>query len=133
MRLPKQEDFAILIMSELGRAYPNRLSVSHVAKIHGMSPLFLKKIVRLLRQAGLVESKEGIGGGYTLSKKPKFISLWDITTAVSDNRHLDAPKNTIKRNCPLFQACLPQHIKKIISQKLEESFTSVSLAELLKS
>ncbi len=130
MRFLKQEDFAILIMSELGRTYPKRVSVSEVARLHGISSLFLKKIVRQLRQAKLVESKEGIGGGYILARDPKLISLWDVTSAVSGVGHLDAPESINSGDCPLFQACLPQHIKKVVSQKLKQSLDSVNLAQI---
>lgn len=130
MRFLRQEDFAILIMSELGRTYPKRVPVSEVARLHGISPLFLKKIVRRLRQAKLVESKEGVGGGYILARDPNLISLWDVTSAVSDGRHLDAPQSLNGGDCPLFQSCLPQRIKKIVSQKLRQSLNSVSLAQI---
>lgn len=133
MRFHKQEDFAILIMSELGRAYPKRLSVSEVASLHGISPLYLKKIVRMLRQAKLVKSKEGIGGGYILADDPQKISLWEVTSAVSGNQFFDYSQNLIEGDCPLYQACLPQHIKKIIHRQLKQSFSSLNLAQIINS
>lgn len=130
MRFPRQEDFAIIFMSELGLVYPKRLSLSLVAEKHGISTLYLKKIVRMLRQAKLVKSKEGTGGGYSLARGPKLISLWDVTSAVSGKSHTDALTSSGINICPFFSGCLPQRIKKIIGMKLEESFGSVSLAQI---
>ena len=131
MRFLKQEDFAILIMSELGRAYPKRVPVSEVARLHGISPLYLKKIVRLLHLAGLVESKEGVGGGYILARDPKLIFLWDVMSAVSEGSHLDAQNGLNRGDCPLYRKCLPQHIKRLVSQKLEQSLSSINLAQVI--
>lgn len=131
MRFPKQEDFAILLMSELTRTYPGRLAVGEVAQRHGISALYLKKIVRLLRQARLVDSKEGLGGGYALARPPREITLWDVTSAVSSAGHLDSPKNSQVAACPLFSACLPQRIKKVIGQRLEQSLGTVTLSQLI--
>lgn len=131
MRFHRQEDFAIIFMSELGKIYPQRLSLSLVAEKHGISNLYLKKIVRELRQANLVESKEGTGGGYTLAKNPKSISLWDVTNAVSGQGQPATKNKSLAVECPLFSGCLPQRIKKLIGFKLEESLSSVSLAQIV--
>ncbi len=54
---------------------------------------YLPKILQLLRRAGLVDSKRGLGGGFTLTRPPSEISLLDIVDAVD-------PIKRIER-CPL--------------------------------
>ncbi len=130
MRIPKQEDFAVLFMSELGRIYPGRLPVSTVARQHGVSDLFLKKIVRQLKLARLIKSKEGVDGGYILAKNPGNISVWDIITAVNGK---SADQSKLKGSlCPLTPECLPQQIKRTISESLEKSLDSISLSQFTK-
>lgn len=128
MRLIKQEDFAILFMSELARNYgKKRMSLAEVAATHGVSVLFLKKIVRMLRQAGLVISKEGSSGGYILSRTPQEVHVWDIIRAASGKQNA---QSTSKIPCPLYTRCLPQRIHKIIEDALEKSLSTISLKQL---
>lgn len=123
MRFQKYEHYALLFMSEL--AQPTRvgpLSVASVSKDHGVSLPFLKKIVRSLRTAGLVCSKEGVGGGYTLARKPQSISLWEIISAMS-------AQEPVPTACPFNTSCLPQHIRARLTNSIKEQLERISLKE----
>jgi Rrf2 family protein len=131
MKIPKQEDFAMLFMGELARYYRVRLvTLREIAQTHGVSLLFLKKIVRFLRQAGLVESKEGTSGGYFLAKKPSMITLWEIIQAASGQNKIP-PAILAKKTCPLYSECLPQKIKKTVTSAISHSFSAITLADLV--
>lgn len=128
MRIPKQEDFAILMMSELAKNYGKKLvSLSEVATLHGVSVLFLKKIARLLRGAGLVASKEGVGGGYALTRAPRLISVWEVMRAASGKQ---STESLSKNPCPLYTNCLPRRINKTIEESVEKSLRTISLKQL---
>lgn len=132
MKLPKQEDFAILLMGELTQNYGRRLvPLSEISASHGVSLLFLKKIVRALRLAGLVISKEGAAGGYTLAKDPGFISLWEIIRAVGEENSLMRPKTVQAQSCPVNLQCLPQTLRKTIFTALSNSLSAITLKEVV--
>lgn len=126
MHFTKLEQYALLLMGELARSdavVP--LSLASVSNRHGVSVPFLKKIVRSLRTAGLVQSKEGFGGGYILTRSPATISLWDI---LSSFREIPAKPMV---GCPINAACLPQHIRSIISQTIQDRLEHISLKEAI--
>jgi Rrf2 family protein len=128
MKFIKQEDFAVLLMSELAKNYHKKLvSLSEVSATHGVSVLFLKKIARLLRGAGLVVSKEGATGGYALAKAPNVITVWDVLHAGSGKQDT---QSLSKNPCPLFTRCLPQRINKTIEESVEKSLRKISLYQL---
>ncbi|MBI3576707.1 Rrf2 family transcriptional regulator [Candidatus Gottesmanbacteria bacterium] len=128
MKLIKQEDFAVLLMSELAKNYGKKLvSLSEVASTHGVSVLFLKKIARLLRGAGLIVSKEGVTGGYALAKAPNTISVWDVLRAASGRQDT---QSLSKSPCPLYTRCLPQRINKTIEESVEKSLRTILLHQL---
>ena len=127
MHLARQEDIALLLMSELGRNFRTRyVSLSEVSSEHGVSLLFLKKIARKLRTAKLVQSKEGYGGGYILTRAPQEISVWEIVHSV-DEHSRKRETHIRSENCPLNAACLPQHIDSTLDRVLQESFQRVTL------
>lgn len=85
MKITRRDDFSLILMSLLAKYYPGKfISLSLAAKETHLSPLFLKHIAQVLKDKGLIKSKEGVGGGYKLKKHPKDISVADIIQASSE-------------------------------------------------
>lgn len=133
MKLTRQEEIAILLVSSIGSRIGVRVPLSDIASEHGVSILFLKKIARSLRQAGIIDSKEGAGGGYTLAKEPTAISVLDILHAVGgeDAELVSASKNS-SRICPLQPNCMPQKIRHFISDAFSSYCSNISVDQLIK-
>lgn len=129
MKIAKQDDIALLLVASLAKESGKRMPLSKIAEDHGVSSLFLKKIVRMLKNAGLVNSKEGLQGGYTLNKHPKDISVWEVLYAVSSDTHAH---NSQKR-CPVCKECLPQQISYTLSETMERSLSKISLLDIIRS
>ncbi len=133
MRFHRQEDIAILVMSELAQAGGAIVPLSVISRHHGVSAVFLKKIVRDLRLAGLVRSKEGVSGGYALAKPAQRITVWEILCAVDAKAQKEyGNRGTLPAVCPLYTNCLPQQVKRKVSDVLEKSLRSVTLAQLVE-
>lgn len=127
MHFTKLEQYALLLMGELARSdQAGPLSLYAISKRHGVSVPFLKKIVRSLRAAGLVQSKEGLGGGYVLARRSQSIALWDIISAFDAGG--GKPMGTV---CPLNASCLPQHIRTRLTESIKERLEHISLAEAI--
>ena len=56
--------------------------VREIAKRTGLPEPYLAKIIRQLVSAGLVRAFRGPGGGITLSRPPRAITLWDIVRTI---------------------------------------------------
>ena len=85
MKVSKKEDFAILLMTILAKNFSEKfIPLSYVSKETNLSPLFLKHIALDLKHSGLVKSREGVQGGYRLSRNPRHISAAHILQAVSN-------------------------------------------------
>lgn len=73
-----------MFMAYLAKNYPaSYVSLAQAAKEMNLSPLFLKHIANSLKIKKLIESKEGIDGGYKLSKNPQKIKVAEIIAAIS--------------------------------------------------
>lgn len=67
-------------MMELAARYGEKrpIRVADIAHRHQISDRFLVQILLALKYAGLVESTRGAAGGYTLSRPPEAITLYEI-------------------------------------------------------
>ena len=54
------------------------VSIATIAKKNQISPKFLSQIASELKRAGILVSKEGIAGGYSLAKSADKIRLLDV-------------------------------------------------------
>jgi len=130
MHFQKHEHYALLFMGELARRNEvEPLSLVAISNQHGISLPFLKKIVRSLRATGLVRSKEGVGGGYTLAREAESISLWEIISSFDATTDEAKPVSLV---CPVNKSCLPQHIRTKLSESIKKSLERISLKEVAR-
>jgi Rrf2 family protein len=71
-------------MAELARLYGSGElgRIDHLAETEAVPANFLAQILPDLRDHGLISSRRGNRGGYTLARAPDEISLYDILIAV---------------------------------------------------
>lgn len=100
-----------------------------MAKITKVPPGYLPKVLQMLRRAGLVVSKRGLGGGFTLTRPPAEITILEVVNAVD-------PIKRIER-CPLD---LPSHGADLCplhrrlndaTELVEQAFATTTIAEIL--
>ncbi|WP_342130682.1 Rrf2 family transcriptional regulator [Hydrogenophaga sp. OTU3427] len=101
MRLTTKSTFATTVLLDLAQhAGQGPVSLQSVALRHGVSQSYLEGLFASLKQAGLVLSVRGPGGGYVLGQAPGGISLADISRAVEphiedDDRPEDDPASAL--------------------------------------
>lgn len=89
MRLSKKGEYAVRALVEIGfesHLRPNSLiQISTVAQRTRIPEKFLEQILLALRNGGVLKSKRGVEGGYSLGKEPDLITLGEVI------RLLDGP------------------------------------------
>jgi Rrf2 family protein len=83
MRLTRAADYGIRVMLHLGTVSRGiRASRAQLAKAAEASPDFVAKILQRLTKAGLVRSRTGRGGGFSLARSVDQVSVLDIINAI---------------------------------------------------
>ena len=84
MKISVQVDYACRVMAELARLHGSGTlaQIEHLARAEAVPANFLAQILGKLREHGLITSRRGNQGGYTLARAPEEISLHDILIAV---------------------------------------------------
>ena len=87
MQLLAQEEYGLRCLLQVAQQRgSDPLSIQAVAEAEGLSPEYAAKLMRALRQAGLVQSTRGAAGGYRLSRPPASITVWDVIQALGGSR-----------------------------------------------
>jgi Rrf2 family protein len=83
MKLSHASGYAVQALVSLAAHQGGGLLASHdAAEAHGMSELFLPKVLKPLVRGGILFSKKGRGGGYGLARPPQRITLLEVVEAV---------------------------------------------------
>ena len=107
-RISQKCQYALRTLLELAKQqHAGPLSVSAIAAAQAIPPRFLELIVRDLRQAGLLKSRRGVQGGYTLAADPRKLTVGRIV------RMFNGPLGPVdceacggRRTCPLKGNCV---------------------------
>ena len=84
MRISKKAEYALRALVAIARQ-PRSWAIQELSAQENIPIKFLEQILLALRHAGLLSSKRGVGGGYTLLRAPGEITLRDVL------RVLDGP------------------------------------------
>lgn len=82
IRLTKQTDYAIVLMSQIADGDDVRHTAAELAEQTLLPQPMVSKILKLLAKGGLLESHRGAKGGYTLSKAPGDVTVAAIISAL---------------------------------------------------
>ena len=83
MMLSTKGRYGIKAMVDIAHEYgTGRLSVSQLAEKQGVSEAYLEQLIASLKKAGLVTAVRGASGGYTLSRPPEEISVFEVLSAL---------------------------------------------------
>ena len=85
MRLTSKGRYAVTAILDIAIHQENGLvSVKDIAKRQNISESYLEQLLGRLRQAGLVSSQRGPGGGYSLKDEPSNVSVSLVIQAVGE-------------------------------------------------
>lgn len=110
------------------------LSSQALANSVGSNASFIRKVIALLKKAGLMTSQQG-RSGYQLSKNPKEISLLEIYRATQEekNIHLFQIHQNANKECPVGRHIenAMQPIFSSIEKQLEEEMQQQTLDNVI--
>lgn len=121
-------EYSLRAMVMLANAGEEPLTVQKIAATAKIPAPYLSKLMQGLLRAELVHSRRGVGGGFTLGRAAKEITVWDIVQAVDPIKRILACPLGITghvRLCPLHRR-LDQAMALV-----EEAFRKSSLADVL--
>lgn len=82
IRITKLTEYAMLILSHMAKESGSTLSATYLAEMLNLTAPTVSKILKLLAEAGFVQSVRGSDGGYHLAVEPEKISVAAVIGAM---------------------------------------------------
>ena len=140
MRLSKRGEYGLRAMIRLAEpakqgSAPVMIQIKEISRCEQISPKFLEQILLTLKNAGLLHSKMGVGGGYYLARSASKITLGQIF------RVLDGPVAPIRCvsqmayescGCPDEQTCGLRLAMSDVRNAIADILDNTSLADITR-
>ena len=140
MRLSKRGEYGLRAMITLAEPTPKgsspvMMQIKEISQREQISPKFLEQILLTLKNAGLLHSRMGVGGGYYLAKPANEITLGQIF------RVLDgpvAPMRCVSQmayepcGCPDEETCGLRLVMGDVRNAIANILDNTSLADVTK-
>ncbi|MDP3981312.1 MAG: Rrf2 family transcriptional regulator [Chlamydiota bacterium] len=134
MRYTTKTEYGVVCLIYMTCNYPKQVTIKDMANSEQYSVTYIEKILQSLRSAGIVQSHQGIHGGYTLSRPPSQINLKEIIEALEGSTY-DAfceQDNRGKIVCTHVNGCGARPVWKRTKEILDLFFSSISLETVSK-
>jgi Rrf2 family protein len=83
MKVTKKGEYAMRALVDLALNYKKGMrQIQDIVREETIPEKFLEQILIILKNAGIIQSKRGIGGGYLLSRSPDKISLGEVIRVI---------------------------------------------------
>lgn len=128
MQLTLFSDYALRTLMYLASRDGEQTTLRELATAYGVSLEHLRKVVHKLAQAGLVETRQGRGGGIRLGKPATEIRVGQVVRLMEGNAE---PVDCEGRSCILLPACtLRDHLHHAANQ-FYASLDEKTLADII--
>jgi len=129
LKLSTKGRYAARIMLFLALAENNHHGTKiQIARAEAISADYVEQILMRLKIAGLVRSRRGAKGGFSLTRDPKSITIAEVLQATEGPLSI-VPCLPVPA-CPRATLCATRTLWKEASEALERIFSRVTLADL---
>ncbi|MDQ1265148.1 MAG: hypothetical protein QG635_298 [Bacteroidota bacterium] len=132
LKLSKKVEYAILSLQYMACSKSELVTAKELSDSLEISFEFLSKTLQVLMKRGLIESHQGIRGGYQLAKKPEDISLNEVIHALEKNSGITECLSEKDILCSRMDKCTIKSPLTIIQKKINEFLNMTTIAQLAK-
>ncbi|MFF4749409.1 Rrf2 family transcriptional regulator [Streptomyces sp. NPDC002514] len=132
--LSSRSAVAMHALTMLANRGEGSLTSAEIADSLASNPVLVRRILGSLRNAGLVWSTEGRGGGWTLARAPRDITLHDAYAAVEEGRILSGHAHPPSDVCEIGRniGALLEVEFRSAERAMEERLGRTTIADLLQ-
>ena len=134
MKVTYKGDYALKAILDLSNFYKTKtvIPLGDISKRQNIPEKYLEQIMLLLKRAGYVISKRGVGGGFLLAKSPDQIKLGDILRIIEGPiEPISCGKIEHDSNCGEEEQCAFREIWVKVTQATAAIVDNVTFTDMM--
>lgn len=130
LRMTKQADYGIVLLSHLAAERDRRASAPDLAAETQIPLPMVSKILKILVRAELLVSHRGVKGGYTLARSPQAISVASMIEALDGPIAFTECIEDAPGSCSQEDVCGVRENWQKINDAVRNALESIALSDL---
>ncbi len=106
------------------------ITISKISESLGISKIYLEQTFSLLKRAEVVTSIKGAQGGYRLVKMPKYVTVFDVLSAIETSL-FEKAEETVQSKLPQLESTMQISVFKPLDNVIETRLKEITLYELV--
>jgi Rrf2 family cysteine metabolism transcriptional repressor len=133
MIVTQKMQYALRAIFELAkRGTEEPVKTVEIAESQAIPPRFLEVIMARLARGGLVASKRGFYGGYTLARPANQISVGDLFRSLGEPNHIEeCTACTNLKTCPFGGDCVFIHLWEEVYDAMNSVYDRTTIQDLI--
>lgn len=128
--ISKKTEYALLLLSFLAKE-EGSVALAEVAGRLGLPYRFLAQVASALRQANILESKEGKNGGYSMvDRNWRSLNMYQLLTILGEDKHMVQCLGEKDMKCKLYEQCNAQRIWGKLEEKMTDELKNIIISEI---
>lgn len=132
LRLTKKADYGLMALKYLAEQ-PEEASFSarDIASAYHIPPQLLAKILQLLAREGLLQSHAGMNGGYSLSRSPENITVFEVIRIIDGPLFITSCV-TEAGPCDLTSSCTIKEPLARVNDSISDLLRKIRISDLVE-
>ncbi len=130
IRLNRLTDYAIVVLSQMGRGHGAMRTAAQLAHETGMPVPTVAKLLKTLAADHIILSHRGAAGGYALSRPPEEISVAEIIASLEGPIALTACVEGSGNHCDVESLCPMRGNWEKINGAIRTALEALTLADM---
>lgn len=129
LKISKKTEYALMILTSLAsESAGEAVSLRKLSKRFGMPYKYVSQIAPLLVEAKILQSKEGVGGGYFLVKEPREINMVEVVELLEGPL---APVACMRGECSCEAYCGQKSVMEKMAEDIRKTMEDFTVADLI--
>lgn len=133
LKISKLTDYGLLATVYLARKRGEVVAAREVAEFYHLPAPMITKVLKVLHQGGVIESRRGVAGGYTFAGDAESITLGqllDLLEGPWDLVECETTDDSGHALCSIRRACPSRRFMFGINRAIKTAFDQITLADL---
>lgn len=130
LRITKQADYGIVLMTHLAGHGDTLLTAAELAEATGIPGPTVAKVLKLLGRGTLLNSQRGVKGGYCLAREPRRISVAEVIEALEGPIAVTECIEDAPGECDQESSCRLRANWQVLNDAIRHALEAITLAEL---
>ncbi len=119
---------AVIYMAQLHQN-GEYITIVKISEALGLSKIYLEQTFSLLKRAEIVTSIKGAQGGYRLTRMPRYISVFEVLSAIETSL-FEKTEETVENKVSALESAMQSFVFEPLDNAIEASLKKITLYEL---